>query len=179
MRVQVPNAVVRDWRPTDLASLVRHANNRNIWINLRDRFPSPYEEIHGHQFLAHVAKLSPPTVWAIEVEGEAAGGIGLEMMTDVERVSAELGYWLGEQHWGRGIMTDVVRALTDELFRTFDLTRIFALPFADNVGSIRVLEKARYVLEGRLRHSAIKDGRLRDQLMFAAYKTDIDRARGG
>lgn len=170
MHLQLSSSVVRDWRATDLASLVRHANNRNIWMNLRDRFPNPYEEAHGQQFLAHVARLTLPTVWAIEVDGEAAGGIGLEMMTDVERVSAELGYWLGEQHWGRGIMTAVVEAVTQELFRTFDLTRIFALPFADNPGSIRVLEKAGYVLEGRLRQSAIKNGRLRDQLMFASYK---------
>ena len=112
---------------------------------------------------------SPVTIWAIEVDGAAVGGIGLERLTDVERVSAEMGYWLGQEYWGRGIVTDAVRAVSEQSFRLFDLTRIFALPFADNPGSIRVLEKAGFVVEGRLRQSAIKDGRLRDQLMFARY----------
>lgn len=176
MRLQLSTCTVRDWKPDDLQPLVRHANNRRIWINLRDRFPHPYLETHGQQFLQHVARLSPATVWAIEVGGEAAGAIGLETLSDVERVSAELGYWLGEQHWGRGIVTEAVEAVTAEAFRRFDLTRIFALPFADNHGSIRVLEKAGFVLEGQMRHSAIKDGRLRDQLMFGRYRPDLASA---
>jgi RimJ/RimL family protein N-acetyltransferase len=88
-------------------------------------------------------------------------------------VSAEIGYWLGEPFWGRGVMTAAVKAVTAEAFREFDLRRIFALPFADNPGSIRVLEKAGYALEGRLRHSAIKDGVVRDQLLFASYKAAL------
>jgi [ribosomal protein S5]-alanine N-acetyltransferase len=85
-------------------------------------------------------------------------------------VSAEIGYWLGRACWGRGVMTDAVRGVTAEAFGRFDLTRIFALPFADNPGSIRVLQKAGYWLEGRLPQSAIKNGQLRDQLMFGAYR---------
>ncbi len=139
-------------------------------MNLRDRFPHPYLEEHGRGFLEHLSRQPPTTIWAIEVDGEAAGGIGIEMQHDVERVSAEIGYWLGEAYWRRGIMTAALSAVTAEVFRQFDLTRIFALPFADNVGSVRVLEKAGYVLEGRLRDSAIKDGQLRDQLLYAAYR---------
>jgi RimJ/RimL family protein N-acetyltransferase len=91
------SCVVRDWAAEDLHSLVHHADNRNIWINLRDRFPHPYTEAHGREFLANVRRQDPGMVWAIEVDGEAAGGIGLVLLSDVERVSAEVGYWLGEQ----------------------------------------------------------------------------------
>lgn len=171
MNLDLPGCRVRDWQPGDSASLVRHANNRRIWLNLRDRFPHPYQLDHAATFLERIARQQPRTVWAIEIGGEAAGGIGIEPMSDVERISAEIGYWLGEAHWGRGVMTGAVVAVTAEAFRRFDLRRIFALPFADNAASIRVLEKAGYVLEGRLRHSAIKDGQVRDQLMFAAYRT--------
>lgn len=169
MRLALVHCVVRDWSAGDLASLVRHANNRKIWINLRDRFPHPYLEEHGRQFLNHVATLTPSRIWAIEVDGEAAGGVGLEMLGDVERVSAEIGYWLGEPCWGRGVATEAVRAVTAAAFQRFELERIFALPFDDNHASIRVLQKAGYVLEGTLRQSAIKDGVVRGQWLMAAY----------
>lgn len=170
MHLSLGSCVVRNWGAEDLTPLVRHANNRNVWINLRDRFPHPYTEAHAREFLGHVVNHPAATVWAIEVDGEAAGGIGLVQLTDVERVSAEIGYWLGEQFWGRGVMTDALQAVTAEAFRQLDLRRIFALPFADNIGSIRVLEKAGYVLEGRMPQSAIKDGVVRDQLMYGAYR---------
>ena len=86
-------------------------------------------------------------------------------------MSAEIGYWLGEPYWNRGIASDALVAVTAEVFRQFELSRLYAVPFADHAASIRVLEKAGYALEGRMRQSAIKDGKLRDQLMFAAYKT--------
>ena len=172
MDLSLGRCVVRDWTAGDLQSLVRHANNRKIWINLRDRFPFPYTEADARDFLTHITSQTPSTVWAIEVDGHACGGIGLVPMTDVERVSAEIGYWLGEAFWGRGIMTEALIGVSSEAFRRFDLQRIFALPFADNIGSIRVLQKAGYVLEGRMRQSAIKDGIIRDQLMFATYRTD-------
>jgi [ribosomal protein S5]-alanine N-acetyltransferase len=167
----LPSCRVRGWRSDDLESLVRHADDREVWINLRDRFPYPYHREHGRMFLESIARQMPTTVWAIEAEGAAVGGIGIEPGRDVERVSAEIGYWLGRPYWGRGIMTEAVRAVTAEVFKTFDFARIFALPFAGNVGSIRVLEKAGYVLEGRMPQSTIKDGRIRDQLMFGAYRT--------
>lgn len=170
MHLDLGTCVVRDWAAGDLAALVHHANNRKIWINLRDRFPHPYTAVHGREFLAHVCEQHPRTVWAIEVDGQAAGGIGIVLLSDVERVSAEIGYWLGEAYWGRGLMTAAVTAVTAASFRQFDLRRVFALPFADNLASIRVLEKAGYVLEGRLPDAAIKAGVVRDQLMYGAYK---------
>jgi RimJ/RimL family protein N-acetyltransferase len=125
---------------------------------------------HARAFLNWITTQPTSTVWAIDVEGAAVGGIGIELHTDVERVSAEIGYWLGQPFWGRGIATEALVAVTAESFRQFDLTRLFALPFADHLASVRVLEKAGYVREGYLCRSAIKNGVVRDQLLFAAYR---------
>lgn len=171
MRLTLKSCVVRPWTLTDAESLHRHANNRNVSIHLRDRFPFPYELANAQTFLGWVVTQPSPTVWAIEVHGEATGGIGIELHTDVERVSAEIGYWLGEAVWGRGVATEALRAVTAEAFERYHLTRIFAVPFADHTASIRVLEKSGYVKEGVMRQSAIKDGRIRDQALYATYKT--------
>ena len=125
---------------------------------------------HARTFLGWLAKQPSPTVWAIEVHGEAAGGIGIELHSDVERVSAEIGYWLGEDLWGRGIATEALRAVTAEAFTRYDITRLYAVPFADHPASVRVLEKAGYVREGLMRRSAIKEGKIRDQFLYATYK---------
>jgi RimJ/RimL family protein N-acetyltransferase len=158
---------VRSWRTSDVPSLVSHANNRNIWINLRDRFPYPYTFPDGRTFIRNARAMEPQTFFAIAVDGAAVGGIGLVLQSDVDRVSAEVGYWLGEPLWGRGITTDALRAITRHGIEQFGLTRLFALPFARNTASCRVLEKAGYVLEGRLRRSAIKDGVIVDQFQYA------------
>jgi RimJ/RimL family protein N-acetyltransferase len=170
MRLTLTSCIVRPWAGTDAESLQRHANNRNVSIHLRDRFPFPYEMQHATTFLGWIAREPAPTVWAIEVDGEAAGGIGIELHTDVERVSAEIGYWLGERYWCRGIATEALRAVTVEAFTRFEITRLYAVPFADHAASVRVLEKAGYVKEGHLRQSAIKDGTVRDQFLYASYK---------
>lgn len=125
---------------------------------------------HARTFLGWLARQPSPTVWAIEVNSEAVGGIGIELHSDVERVSAEIGYWLGEGVWGRGIATEALRAVTTEAFTRYDITRLYAVPFADHPASVRVLEKAGYVREGLMRRSAIKEGRIRDQFLYAAYK---------
>ncbi len=171
MRLQLSTCTVRPWLASDAESLVRHAGHREVSIHLRDRFPFPYGPEQARTFLGWIVKQPAPTAWAIEVDGEAAGGIGIELHTDVERVSAEIGYWLGPRHWGHGICTEALRAVTAEAFSRYDLTRLFALPFADHRASVRVLEKAGYVREGHLRQSAIKNGQIRDQLLFAAYKS--------
>ena len=109
----------------------------------------------------------PETMFAIAVADEAVGGIGFTVLTDVERVSAEIGYWLGEPFWGQGIVTEALVAVTRYAIDTCRLTRVYALPFASNKGSCRVLEKAGYTVEGHLRRSAIKDGHIVDQLQYA------------
>ena len=170
MHLELPTCSIRPWEMDDAESLHRHANNREVSKNLRDRFPFPYGIEQARTFLGWITKQTAPTVWAIAVAREAVGGIGVELHSDVERVSAEIGYWLGQKYWGRGIATEALKAVTKEAFRQFDITRLYALPFADHAASVRVLEKAGYVREGHLRQSAIKDGKIRDQLMFAAYK---------
>ena len=159
--------MIRAWSPSDRDSLAKHADNPKVAANLRDAFPSPYGLADADRFIARASERSPPTSLAIEVDGEAAGGIGLMVHSDVERVSAELGYWLGETYWGRGVMTEAVRAFTDWGFATFPLTRIYALPYATSLASVRVLEKAGFVYEGRLRRNVIKLGQVLDQLVYA------------
>jgi ribosomal-protein-alanine N-acetyltransferase len=158
---------VRSWRPADLDSIVEHANNRKIWINLRDRFPHPYNRSDGRAFIRAARKMQPETFFAIAVDGAAVGGIGFVLQGDVDRVSAELGYWLGEAFWGRGIATEAARAVTHYAIEQHGLTRLFALPFAHNLASCRVLEKAGYIREALLRRSAIKDGTIVDQFQYA------------
>jgi RimJ/RimL family protein N-acetyltransferase len=167
MRLLLKTCEIRSWRASDLESLVTHANNRNIWVNLRDRFPHPYTTRDGIGFLKHTREQRPETAFAIALDGVAAGGIGFQLRGDVERVSAEIGYWLGEPFWGRGITTEALVAVTGHAIATHGLTRIYAIPFAWNAASCRVLEKAGYVLEGRLRRSAVKDGTIADQLQYA------------
>jgi RimJ/RimL family protein N-acetyltransferase len=158
---------VRSWRTSDAESLLRHANNRNIWLNLRDAFPHPYTKHDARAYIRSVRERTPETTFAIAMEDEAVGSIGFVLRTDVERVSAEIGYWLAEPFWGRGIATEALMALTQYAIGTHGLTRIYALPFAWNLASCRVLEKAGYVLEARLRRSAIKDGQITDQMQYA------------
>lgn len=167
LRLEGRVCALRPWRRTDAASLVHHANNINVAQHLRDRFPHPYTAGHASAFLSQVSRADPPASIAIEVDGAAAGGIGYVRGTDVERFSAEVGYWLGEEHWGRGIMTEALTMFTRHLFLDVGLLRAYALPLAENAASIRVLEKAGYTREGLLRASCVKYGLRRDQWMYA------------
>lgn len=151
----------------DADSLVHHANNINVARQLRDRFPHPYTRADARAFIDQVLPAHPQTNFAIDAGGEAIGGIGFVPGTDVERFSAEIGYWLGEAFWGRGIVTEALLLVTGYAFTRVNMLRLFALPFADNTGSARVLEKAGYVREGLLRHSSVKFAQPRDQLIYA------------
>jgi RimJ/RimL family protein N-acetyltransferase len=175
MNLPLETCVVRTWEMGDVPSLVAHANNRNVWINLRDRFPHPYTKSDGQKFVRASRRMRPETFFAIAVDGAAAGGIGFVVQSDVDRMSAEVGYWLGEAFWGRGIVSAALVAVTHYAIEQHGLTRLFALPFAHNPASCRVLEKAGYVLEARLRRSAIKDGAIVDQCQYAFIS---DEARG-
>ena len=167
MKLALAQSIVRSWTNDDLGSLVKYADNRKIWLNLRDRFPHPYTRRDGREFIHLARSTRPETMFAIEVDGEAAGGIGFVPHSDVERVSAEIGYWLGEPFWGRGIVTEALVAVTKYAIETQHLTRVYAVPYARNESSCRVLDKAGYVLEGRLRRSCVKDGEVIDQLQYA------------
>ena len=164
MHLPLQTCEVRSWEIGDLASLVTHANSRTIWVNMRDRYPYPYTHADGRAFIRASRRAEPQTSFAIAVGGVAVGAIGFHLQSDVERVSAEIGYWLGEAFWGRGVATEALSAVTRYAIERHGLTRIFALPFAHNPASCRVLEKAGYLREGHLRRSAIKDGVIVDQL---------------
>jgi len=168
--VEAGSCLIRPWQHADRESLVRHANNRQVWLMLRDQFPHPYTRADGDAWLAHVATQQPVTSFAIVVAGEAAGGIGLAPQPDVHHRSAEVGYWLGETFWNRGIMTSALGAFTPYAFDRFDLIRIFAGVFSTNPASMRVLEKAGYIREGVLRRSVVKDGQVLDQVLYAVTR---------
>ena len=158
---------VRPWRTGDVEPLVKYANNAKIASNLRDRFPHPYTLRDAKAFIHSTASARPHVSFAIVVDSEAGGGIGISAGSDVERFSAEIGYWLGEPFWGRGIAAEAVRLVSAYAFDTCGLLRLYALPFAENRQSIRVLEKAGYTREAILRSSAVKHGTVRDQALYA------------
>jgi ribosomal-protein-alanine N-acetyltransferase len=169
MNIDCQNCLLRPLVAGDAPSLARHANDYGVWQNLRDRFPHPYSERDAAEYIAMVAARPIQTSFGIVVDGEAAGTISLMPGDDIARRTAEIGYWVGRQYWGRGIMVEVVRATTQFAFAELDLTRVFALPFVSSVRSARVLEKADYVREGIMRRSAVKEGVVLDQVMYAAY----------
>ena len=164
---------LRPWEARDKSSLVLHANNPRVAERLTDRFPHPYTSADADAWLSLSADRVPPTNLAIVVDGEAVGGVGIEVRPDVHRKSAEIGYWLGERDWGRGIATDALRAMTAYALTEFDLCRLTAGVFEGNAASARVLEKAGYVLEGRLRRSVFKWGRVLDESLYA-FVPDAD-----
>lgn len=171
MVLQGVRCSLRPWRKTDAESLVRHANNVNVAKYLRDRFPHPYTDKDARLFLKHATSIGDTTNLAIEVAGEAVGAVGFVPGRDIERFSAEIGYWLGEELWGGGIVTEALALVTEHAFTELNYLRLFALPFADNPASVRVLEKAGYVKEAVLRASSVKYGVPKDQLLYARINT--------
>jgi RimJ/RimL family protein N-acetyltransferase len=171
MELSLQNCRIRSWRRDDAPAVSRHADNRKIWLNVRDHFPHPYTLADAELWIDRVlGSGEPETQFAIDVGGEAVGGVGLFLQEDVSRRSAEIGYWLSETYWGRGIMTEVVQSFTAHAFDAYDLLRIYALVFEWNQPSCRVLEKAGYVLEGRLQRAVVKDGHVLDQFVYAQVR---------
>lgn len=168
MEIDCGVCTLRRWRTGDEGSLVRHANDVEVWRGLRDRFPHPYTLADAEEWVRAGSRTG--IHFAFDTGGEAVGGITLMPGEDVERCSAEVGYWLGRAHWGRGIATAALVALTEHAFAEHPLTRVFAVPFATSAASMRVLEKAGYQREGVLRRSAIKEGRVVDQVMYASVR---------
>ena len=169
--------ILRPWAPGDEEALVRHGDNRSIWRNLTDKFPHPYTLEQADNWIAYCQDL-PEGQWplAIEVDGEAVGGIGVERYRDLSRMTGEIGYWLGEAVWGRGLATEAVRTLSRWAFREQDFERLQATVLEWNPASARVLEKAGYVLEARLRKSIVKDGEIIDSMVYGRLRGDPDQA---
>jgi [ribosomal protein S5]-alanine N-acetyltransferase len=167
MQLVLKKCTIRPWRLDDAESVARHANNRKVWLVVRDTFPHPYTIDDAHEFIRGAIGEQPATRFCIEINGTAVGGIGVHPGQDVHRHTATMGYWLGEQFWGRGIMTEAVTAVTDFCFENFPLRRISAEVFSNNPASSRVLEKAGFNFEGRLKDHVLKDGKLLDSLLYA------------
>jgi [ribosomal protein S5]-alanine N-acetyltransferase len=165
--IVLASCTLRPYRQGDQAGLVRNGNDATLWRNLKDRFPHPYTAEAADAWVAlNVANPENDNL-AIEVGAEVVGSIGIIPGKDVYRRSAEIGYWLGAAHRGRGIATEAVRAMTDHVFATRDVCRLFASVFEHNAASARVLEKADYVLEGRLRKAVTKAKETTDTLLYA------------
>ncbi|GHT07622.1 N-acetyltransferase [Bacteroidia bacterium] len=163
---------LREWQLSDAASLAENANNIKIWNNLRDAFPHPYTEKDGKEFIKMAMALpKPATLLAIAVDGKAVGSIGLTLHSDVERITAELGYWLGEKYWNRGIMTEVVKEMLAYAFLHFPLQKIYATPFGFNIASQKVLEKAGFEREAILKKAAIKNGEIVDEHYYSFFRS--------
>ncbi|MEO7039863.1 MAG: GNAT family protein [Candidatus Elarobacter sp.] len=159
--------IVRAAQQNDTVSLAKHANDFAIWLNLRDAFPHPYSLADAEAWVNHIRDQDPTVTFIIEAGGQACGVIGLTRNADVERCSAEIGYWVGRAFWGRGIVTAAVRAVSRYGLESLGLERIYALPFTRNAASCRVLAKAGFRQEGVLRKAAIKNGEVLDEALFA------------
>lgn len=160
--------LLRPWRRSDRDALLRYADDRRVWRNLRDHFPHPYTEADADEWLAHAAdEPAPEGTWAVEVDGVAAGTVSLHRGRADEGCGAEIGYWLGEPFWGRGIATAAVRGATEAALAEPGLCRVFSAVFAWNPASMRVLEKAGYLREGTMVRATFKDGVLVDRVLYA------------
>jgi RimJ/RimL family protein N-acetyltransferase len=163
--------ILRGWRRSDLDALVGYADNINVWRNLRDSFPHPYTLRHGEEWLGRQIHAREPLMnFVIDLDGELVGGIGFERYSDVNRLTAEIGYWVAEPFWGKGLATFALREATERAFHHFDFERIQAMAFSWNAASARVLEKAGYALEARLRRNVLKDGEIIDTLLYVIFR---------
>ena len=164
--------LLRPWRAEDAKEIWCYANNRKVAENLRDVFPFLYEQRDATDFIGHCIKSEGKgqICRAICVDEKPVGSIAISLGQDVYRRSAELGYWLAEPFWGKGIMSQAVAQICQEAFERFDIVRIYAEPYAYNKGSRRVLEKAGFVLEGILKQSVYKNGQMHDSCIYALLK---------
>lgn len=167
--------ILREWRQSDAADVVRYADNEKIARNLRDVFPHPYTLADAENFINSCLEADEicQLFRAITVDGHAVGSVGLLLGRDVYQKNAELGYWLAEDFWGRGIMTQTVRQFCREGFSRWDIQRIYAEPFAYNIASRRVLEKAGFTLEGIMRQGVFKRGQVCDSCMYALLRESL------
>lgn len=170
--IELGTCALEAWSERHIPGLVAVANDSKVSENLTDRFLFPYTPEDARVWVDACGDQRPPTHFAIVVGGVVAGGVGFDPLTGEESGSAEVGYWLGREFWGRGLATTAARAITDHAFAVTDLRRLQASVFSWNPASARVLEKAGYQLEGRHREAILKRGRIGDRLVYARLRTD-------
>lgn len=163
---------IRKWKLSDAKDLAIALSNKKIQDNLRDGLPYPYTEQDGADYISAMlsADENETFAFAITVDGKAVGSIGVFRQVNIHRQTAELGYYLAEEYWGKGIMTEAVKQICEYVFGKSDIIRIYAEPFAYNAPSCRVLEKAGFQCEGILRKNAVKNGKIVDMKMYSLIK---------
>ena len=170
---------IRPWTLADAADLARALSNKRVQDNLRDGLPFPYTEQDGRDYISAMlaADKNETFAFAVTAEGRVVGSIGVFRQGNIHRRTAELGYYIAEEYWGKGVMTSAVRQICAHVFANSDIIRIYAEPFSHNAASCRVLEKAGFRYEGTLRANAVKNGRVIDMRMYALLKTDTNEER--
>lgn len=163
---------IRKWELSDAKDLATVLSNRRIQDNLRDGLPYPYLEKDGIDFISSMlsANEDETFAFAITLDDKVIGSIGVFRQQNIHRQTAELGYYIGEEYWGKGITTDAVKQICEYVFKHSDILRIYAEPFAYNTASCRVLEKSGFQYEGTLRNNAVKNGKVIDMKMYSLLK---------
>lgn len=166
------NFILRPWTVDDVDSLVKYGNNKAIARFMTNQFPHPYTAENAKAFIKFATQNDPTPIFAIDIAGEAVGGVGLHPQSDIHLKNAELGYWLGAPFWGRGIITEAIKQMITFGFRTYEINRIFARPFGTNIASQKALEKAGFILEGHFEKTLYKNGEYLDELVYAIRRQD-------
>ena len=166
---------IRKWELSDAKDLAVALSNKKVQDNLRDGLPYPYTEQDGKEFISAMlsADESETFAFAITVDNMVIGSIGIFRQGNIHRQTAELGYYIAEEYWGKGIMTEAVKQICEYVFANSDIIRIYAEPFAYNIASCRVLEKVGFQYEGTLRSNAVKNGKVIDMEMYSLLKAEI------
>ena len=168
------NCKIRKWKLTDAKDIAVALSNKKIQDNLRDGLPYPYSEQDGIDFISSMlsANEDETFAFAITLDDKAIGSIGVFRQQNIHRQTAEMGYYIAEEYWGKGIMTDAVKQICEYVFKNSDILRIYAEPFAYNIGSCRVLEKTGFQYEGTLRNNAVKNGKVIDMKMYSLLREE-------
>ncbi len=170
---------IRPWEIDDLNNLVKYANNFNIAKNLTDKFPYPYTITDGEKFIEFASLDNPKHIFAIEINGEAVGGIGIHPQTDILKKNAELGFWIGEPFWGQKVISKAISQIIDFGFSNYEIDRIFARAFGENIASQKVLEKNNFILEAKFEKILFKNDEYIDELVFAFRREKWKGGREG
>ena len=168
------NCKIRKWKLTDAKDIAVALSNKKIQDNLRDGLPYPYSEQDGIDFISSMlsANEDETFAFAITLDDKVIGSIGVFRQQNIHRQTAEMGYYIAEEYWGKGIMTDAVKQICEYVFKNSDILRIYAEPFSYNTGSCRVLEKAGFQYEGTLRNNAVKNGKVIDMKMYSLLREE-------
>ena len=174
MEIFFEGIILRPWAITDAPQLALVANNKKIADNIRDGLPIPYTNKDGQDWLNQIIpENNPPRFFAIVTDEEVVGNIGIVTKTDIYRKNLEIGFFISEKFWGKGIATKAIKAAVSYAFRKFDIVRIYAEVFSDNIGSRRALEKAGLKLEATIKKNIFKNGVIKDSCIYSVLKEDF------